>query len=149
MLTKKTKYAVKALIALARNKENKPMLISDIAEREQLPKKFLEAILLELKRNGMLGSKKGAGGGYYLLKPAEEIKLSTVIRIIDGPIALLPCVSLNFYERCEECQDEHYCGIRDALREVRDASLKILEATSLASMIDKEDTIKKALNLDE
>ena len=105
MLTKKTKYAVKALMALGRNKTNSPMLISQIAAKEQLPKKFLEAILLELKRNGFLGSKKGAGGGYYLMKKAEEIKLVAIIRVIDGPIALLPCVSLNFYERCEECID--------------------------------------------
>ena len=141
MLTKKTKYAVKAIMALARNKEKTPMLISSIAEKEQLPKKFLEAILLELKRNGFLGSKKGAGGGYYLLKKAEEIKLSAIIRVIDGPIALLPCVSLNFYERCEECTDEPYCGIRDVMKDVRDATLKILGETSIADMIIREDTL--------
>lgn len=145
LLTKKTKYAVKALMALARNKENKPMLISEIATREQLPKKFLEAILLELKRNGFLGSKKGAGGGYYLMKKAEEIKLAAIIRIIDGPIALLPCVSLNFYERCEECTNEVYCGIRDVMKDVRDATLKILGETSLADMIAREDAIREKL----
>lgn len=141
MLTKKTKYAVKALMALARNKDNHPMLISDIAEREQLPKKFLEAILLELKRNGFLGSKKGAGGGYYLLKKAEEIKMASVIRIIDGPIALLPCVSLNFYERCEECSNEPYCGIRDVMKDVRDATLKILTETSIGDLIKREEIL--------
>ncbi|WP_374165667.1 Rrf2 family transcriptional regulator [Arcticibacter sp. MXS-1] len=146
MLTKKTKYAVKALMALARNKENKPMLISEIAAKEQLPKKFLEAILLELKRNGFLGSKKGAGGGYYLMKKAEDIKLAAIIRIIDGPIALLPCVSLNFYERCEECTSELYCGIRDVMKDVRDATLKILAETSLADMILREDSIKTKLS---
>ena len=117
------------------------MLISAIAEKEQLPKKFLEAILLELKRNGFLGSKKGAGGGYYLLKGADEIKLSAIIRIIDGPIALLPCVSLNFYERCEECSDEPFCGIRDVMKDVRDATLKILGETSIADMIVREDSL--------
>lgn len=117
------------------------MLISAIAEKEQLPKKFLEAILLELKRSGFLGSKKGAGGGYYLLKKAEEIKLSAIIRTIDGPIALLPCVSLNFYERCEECTDEPYCGIRDVMKDVRDATLKILGETSILDMINREDTL--------
>ncbi|WP_423147004.1 RrF2 family transcriptional regulator [Rubrolithibacter danxiaensis] len=141
MLTKKTKYAVKALMALARNEEKSPMLISDIALKEQLPKKFLEAILLELKRNGFLGSKKGAGGGYYLLKKAEEIKLVAIIRVIDGPIALLPCVSLNFYERCEECTNEPYCGIRDVMKDVRDATLKILSDTSIADMIRREDIL--------
>lgn len=122
------------------------MLISEIAAREQLPKKFLEAILLELKRNGFLGSKKGAGGGYYLMKKAEEIKLAAIIRVIDGPIALLPCVSLNFYERCEECTSELYCGIRDVMKDVRDATLKILTETSLADMIAREDSIKEKLS---
>lgn len=122
------------------------MLISEIAAKEQLPKKFLEAILLELKRNGFLGSKKGAGGGYYLMKKAEDIKLAAIIRIIDGPIALLPCVSLNFYERCEECTSELYCGIRDVMKDVRDATLKILAETSLADMILREDSIKTKLS---
>lgn len=137
MLTKKAKYAFKALVALAKNGDSKPLLIADIASKEQLPKKFLEAILLELKRNGFLGSKKGAGGGYYLMKPANEIKMSAIIRIIDGPIALLPCVSLNFYERCEECT-ESFCGIRDVMKDVRDATLKILGETSIADMILRE-----------
>ena len=141
MLTKKAKYAFKALLVLARNEENRPMLISDIATREQLPKKFLEAILLELKRSGFLGSKKGAGGGYYLLKPAEDIKMAAVMRIIDGPIAMLPCVSLNFYERCDECTQEPYCGIRDVMKEVRDATLKILVETSIADMMHREDSL--------
>lgn len=145
MLTKKTKYAVKALMALGRNKENKPMLISEIAQKEQLPKKFLEAILLELKRGGFLGSKKGAGGGYYLMKRAEEIRLAAIIRVIDGPIALLPCVSLNFYEKCEECTSELYCGIRDVMKDVRDATLQILTETSVADMIDREELMKQKL----
>ena len=117
------------------------MLISNIAENEHLPKKFLEAILLELKRNGFLGSKKGAGGGYYLLKKAEEIKMAAIIRVIDGPIALLPCVSLNFYERCEECKDEPFCGIRDVMKDVRDATLKILGEASILDLINKEDAL--------
>lgn len=132
-------------MALARNKANTPMLISEIASKEHLPKKFLEAILLELKRNGFLGSKKGAGGGYYLMKKSEEIKLAAIIRVIDGPIALLPCVSLNFYERCEECMDEGYCGIRDVMKDVRDATLKILTETTIAGMIEQEDSIKEKI----
>ncbi len=123
------------------------MLISEIASQEHLPKKFLEAILLELKRSGFLGSKKGAGGGYYLMKKAEEIKLAAIIRVIDGPIALLPCVSLNFYERCEECVDEGYCGIRDVMKDVRDATLKILTETTVAGMIAQEDAAKEKLAL--
>ena len=121
------------------------MLISEIAQKEQLPKKFLEAILLELKRSGFLGSKKGAGGGYYMMKKAEDIKLAAIIRVIDGPIALLPCVSLNFYERCEECTNELYCGIRDVMKDVRDATLKILTETSLADMINREDIMQRKL----
>ncbi len=132
-------------MALGRNKDNKPMLISEIAQKEQLPKKFLEAILLELKRSGFLGSKKGAGGGYYMMKKAEDIKLAAIIRVIDGPIALLPCVSLNFYERCDECTSELYCGIRDVMKDVRDATLKILTEASIADMILREDTMQQKL----
>jgi len=131
-------------MALARNTENKPMLIADIAKGDQLPKKFLEAILLELKRGGFLSSKKSAGGGYYLLKTADEIKLSAIIRVIDGPIALLPCVSLNFYEKCAECVDEHYCGIRDVMVNVRDATLRILGEHSIADMVKREDALAKS-----
>ncbi|MCO4291421.1 Rrf2 family transcriptional regulator [Solitalea sp. MAHUQ-68] len=141
MLSKKTKYAIKALVALAKNNSNQPMLIADIAKNEQLPKKFLEAILLELKHNGFVSSKKGAGGGYYMLKSAEEISLSAIIRIVDGPIAMLPCVSLNFYERCEECKDEITCGIRDVAKDVRDATLKILLETSIADIIKRENDL--------
>lgn len=121
------------------------MLISEIAQKEQLPKKFLEAILLELKRGGFLGSKKGAGGGYYLMKKAEDIRLAAIIRVIDGPIALLPCVSLNFYEKCEECTSELYCGIRDVMKDVRDATLQILTQTSVADMIQREDSMQQKL----
>ena len=136
-------------MALGRNKENRPMLISEIAQREQLPKKFLEAILLELKRGGFLGSKKGAGGGYYMMKKPEDIKLAAIIRVIDGPIALLPCVSLNFYERCEECTSELYCGIRDVMKDVRDATLKILTEASIADMIQREDSMQKQYEADK
>ena len=132
-------------MALARNEANTPMLISEIASKEQLPKKFLEAILLELKRNGFLGSKKGAGGGYYLMKKAEEIKLVAIIRVIDGPIALLPCVSLNFYERCDECIDETYCGIRHVMKDVGGATLKILSETTVADMVAKEEEVKEQM----
>jgi len=141
LLTKKTKYAVKALMALARNKDNKPMLIAEIAKNEGLPKRFLEAILLDLKRGQILGSRMGAGGGYFLNKPASEIHVSSVIRILDGPIALLPCVSLNFYQRCEECTDEITCGIREMMQRVRDASIGILGQTSISDLISKEDEL--------
>ena len=146
MLTKKTKYAVKALIALARNQENRPMLIAEIAKNEGLPKRFLEAILLDLKRGQVLGSRMGAGGGYYLNKPASEIMVANVIRILDGPIALLPCVSLNFYQRCEECKDEITCSIREMMKKVRDASIDIMGNTSIADLVNRENELSIEAN---
>lgn len=142
MLTKKSKYAIKALVALARgSEEGQLMRISEISEQENIPRKFLEAILLELKKQGILGSRLGAGGGYYLVKPPEQIMLSSIMRLTDGPIALIPCVSLNFYERCEECINEATCGIRDVAIEVRDASLRILSHTSIADIIARENRL--------
>ena len=139
MLPKKTKYAIKALIALAKEYQNKKTLrISQIADAENIPRKFLEAILLELKNNGLVASKMGSTGGYYLLKHPEELMLSTIIRVTGGPIALLPCVSLNFYESCNECVNENICGLRDVILEVREASIKILSKTSLADIILRE-----------
>jgi Rrf2 family protein len=138
MLSKKAKYGLKALIALAKEYGQGPMLISTISEKEHIPKKFLEAILLELKNAGILGSKKGAGGGYYLIKQPEVVKLDNILRLIDGPIALLPCVSLNYYETCEECENEFTCSIRAVALEVRDSTLNILSGTSLQDMLDNE-----------
>ena len=113
MLSKKTKYALNALVYLAKHYEKGPVLISQIAESENIPQKFLEAILLDLKNSGILSSKKGRGGGYYLLKNPQEVTIANVMRLFDGPIALLPCVTYKFYERCEECDNEATCGIRD------------------------------------
>ncbi len=106
MLSMKTKYGLKALSYLAKKDINVPVLISEISESENISKKFLESILLTLKKNGILASKKGKGGGYYLLKQPREIKISTVIRVLEGPIAMLPCVSLNYYEKCDDCTNE-------------------------------------------
>lgn len=138
MLSKKTKYAIKALIVLGKNYGKEPMQILRIAEAERIPKKFLEQILLEMRNAGILYSKKGAGGGYSLNKAPEDIRLSQVMRLIDGPIALLPCVSLNFYRRCDECKSEDVCGIRDTFVDVRDAMLQILNDTSVADIINRE-----------
>lgn len=139
MLPKKTKYAIKALIALAKQyQDKKPLRISQISEEEKIPRKFLEAILLELRNHGLVGSKMGSTGGYYLLKHPEEVMLSTIIRVTGGPIALLPCVSLNFYEPCNECVNESICGLRDVVLEVREASIKILSKTSLSDIILRE-----------
>ena len=131
MLSKKTKYGLKALSYLAKQKVNEPILISEISESENISKKFLESILLTLKKNGILASKKGKGGGYYLMKQPNEIKISTLIRILEGPIAMLPCVSLNYYEKCDDCISEERCSLNRLMVEVRDNTLKILENKTL------------------
>jgi len=131
MLSKKTKYGLKALSYLAKQEKNVPVLISDISESENISKKFLESILLTLKKSGILASKKGKGGGYYLLKSPNEIKISTLIRLLEGPIAMLPCVSLNYYEKCDDCTSEERCSLNILMAEVRDRTLKILENKTL------------------
>lgn len=138
MISKKTKYAIKALVVLGKNYGNAPMQIFRIAEEEQIPKKFLEQILLDLRNTGILYSKKGAGGGYSLNRDPKEIFLVQIMRITDGPIAMLPCASLNFYHKCEECKSEENCGIRNVFADVRDATLKILSETSIADIIERE-----------
>jgi|SRR5690242_15152501 len=142
MLSKKTQYAFHALIYLAEHGEKGPVLISEIAEMKNISLKFLENILLELKNTGILGSKKGKGGGYYLKKPANEIQLARVIRLLDGPIALLPCVSLNYYEKCETCNSESTCGLHEVMTKVRDATLKILENKTLKDIVHRNKTAK-------
>src|SRR5882672_4060850 len=134
MLTRKSKYGLKALLALAEDADSGPVLISDLADRQHLPRKFLEAILLELKRHGLLHSKKGKGGGYFLGRKPTDITVGQVIRVLDGPLALTPCVSQTAYRRCEECIDEETCGVRLAMKEVRDATARILDNTTLAAL---------------
>jgi Rrf2 family protein len=134
MLTRKSKYGLKALLVLAEEMDRGPMLISELADRHRMPKKFLEAILLDLKRHGLLHSKKGKGGGYFLSRDPSQITLGQVIRILDGPLALIPCVSQTAYVKCEECVDEETCGIRLAMKEVRDATAQILDNTSLVAL---------------
>ena len=138
MLSKKTKYAIRALIALGEHFGGESMNILTISQKEKIPKKFLEQILLEMRNAGFLFSIKGAGGGYSLLKNPAEINLVQVMRLTGGPIAQLPCVSLNFYRRCEECKEEATCGIRATFMSVRDATLKILSETTIADLIRKE-----------
>ncbi|WP_299527077.1 Rrf2 family transcriptional regulator [uncultured Lutibacter sp.] len=133
MLSKKTKYGLKALSFLAKQEQNVPVLISDISTSENISKKFLESILLTLKKSGILSSKKGKGGGYFLLKKPNEIKIATIIRLLEGPIAMLPCVSLNYYEKCDDCVSEEKCSLSILMAEVRDSTLKILESKTLAN----------------
>jgi Rrf2 family protein len=134
MLSKKTQYAFRALAHLALQYGNGPVRISSISIEQRIPLKFLENILVELKNAGMLESKKGKGGGYVLKTSPKKINLATVIRIINGPIALLPCVSLNFYERCQDCNEET-CGMRKMMLIARDATLKVLEKKTLHDII--------------
>ncbi len=144
MISKKTKYALKALTRLALDEGKGPVLIAELAQSEGIPKKFLEAILLELKNQGVLHSKKGKGGGYTLAKPAETIMLGSVIRTMEGPLAPLPCVSQTAYKRCDECPDEATCGVRMVMKEVAEATAKILDNTSLADMCRRVDNAAMA-----
>lgn len=133
MLSKKSQYAFKALNYLVSKYEQGPVLISEISRKKKIPLKFLENILLELKKAGILDSKKGKGGGYFLKKDPAKVKVAQVIRLVNGPIAMLPCVSLYFYERCKNC-DEKHCALHDMMLEVRDASLQILENRTLRDL---------------
>ena len=131
MLSKKTKYGIKALAYIARKKDRKPVQASEISESENISQKFLESILLELRKSGFLGSKKGKGGGYYLIKEPDEIRMTAVIRVLEGPIAMVPCVSLNYYEKCDDCPDENTCSVHKLMIQVRDASLNVLGENTL------------------
>ena len=133
MLSKKSQYAFKALVYLTERYNKGPVLISEISDKKNVPLKFLENILLELKKAGILESKKGKGGGYYLKKHPAEVRVATVVRLVNGPIAMLPCVSLNFYRRCDNC-DEKNCGLHDIMMEVRDATLAVLENKTLIDL---------------
>ena len=136
MLSKKAQYALKALGYLTEKqmKNSGPVLISEIAEKKQIPIKFLENILLQLKYADVLESRKGKGGGYYLKHPPSEIPIAKILRIIDGPIAMLPCVSLYFYKKCEDCQEKN-CRVNKLFCEVRDATLLILEKRTLLDIV--------------
>lgn len=134
VITMKAKYALKALACLANAPPGEPLLIADIAESEGIPKKFLEAILAELKQHGLLRSRKGRGGGYFLAKPADQVTVASVLRVIDGPIAPVPCLSRTAYRRCDGCKDEATCTVRLVLKDAHSASVSVLEHTTIADM---------------
>ncbi|MCX2743546.1 Rrf2 family transcriptional regulator [Mangrovivirga sp. M17] len=146
MLSKKAKYAINALVFLAKKKGEGPVQISHIAESEKIPQKFLEAILLDMKRAGILRSKKGKGGGYFLFKEPSEVNMAEVMRLFDGAIAFLPCVTYKYYERCEECKDEETCGIRDVFLNVRNATVELLKNATLEKIIERESSMKSLYN---
>jgi Rrf2 family protein len=133
MLSRKGQYAFRALTHLVDRMDEGPVLISEISRKKRIPLKFLENILLELKRAGILDSKKGKGGGYFIKADPARTSVASVIRVVDGPIALLPCVSLNFYQRCKNC-DERNCGLHDIMANVRDATLAVLEKRTLLDL---------------
>jgi Rrf2 family protein len=141
MLSNKAKYAIKALLRLADEHEGEPMRIADLARMEQIPPKFLEFILLGLKNNGILQSRKGKGGGYSLARDPADIYLGQIVRMFDGPLAPVPCASQTAYVRCADCRNEAVCGVRLAMKEVRDATARILDGTSLASLRRKVDRL--------
>src|SRR5690554_3288107 len=147
MLSKRTKYAIHALVHLAKKYGEGPVLISKVAETENIPRKFLEAILLDLRNASIVNSKKGKGGGYYLLRDPEEVNIAEIMRLFDGPIALLPCVTHMYYERCEECVDEQTCGIRRVMLRVRNETVSLLKGATLASILRKEDFLQKNASL--
>ncbi|MBD0832904.1 RrF2 family transcriptional regulator [Aestuariibaculum sediminum] len=134
MLSKKTKYGLKALTFIARQEDDVPVQVGEIAKGEQIPQKFLESILLTLRKAGVLGSKKGKYGGYYLRHTPAEINMADVMRVLEGPIAMVPCVSLNFYEKCDDCVDEQECSVHKLMIQVRDSNLNVFKNTTLADL---------------
>ena len=132
MLSQKARYALRALIVLAEAGEGASMMTGDLAAAAAVPRAFLERILLDLKRHGLVASRRGRSGGYGLAKPPGEIDFAAIVRAIDGPLALAPCASRTAYRRCEDCVDVETCTIRAALIAVRDATAAILEARTLA-----------------
>ena len=141
MLSKKCKYAIHALIHMAKNPSDK-FLIKDISAACSIPKKFLESILLDLKRAGILGSKQGKGGGYLLRRAPADVNLAEIVRLFDGAIAAVPCATFKFYERCEECKDEEICSVRQAFLQVRNATVEMLKGDTLEDMVKTETKLR-------
>ena len=148
MLSSKAKYGLKAMVYLARSEGRGPVLIADVAEAERIPKKFLDTILLELKNHGLLQSKKGKGGGYTMARPSARIMVGEIVRILDGPLAPVQCVSRTAYRRCDDCPDESACAVRAVMQDVRDAISAILDNTSLADMSARSNRAEPVLIYD-
>jgi Rrf2 family protein len=133
MISQKARYALRALLYLAARGGDEPVQIAEIAQAEKLPRKFLEQILAELKKPGIVRSHRGRSGGYSLGRPARDISFADVLRVTDGPLALSPCVSVMAYRKCDDCFEESVCAIRKALLAARDATAEILESRNLAT----------------
>ena len=145
MISKKTKYAFKALIHLAGAPSGQPVLIADLANDEKIPKKFLEFILLSLRKGGLLQSRVGKGGGYSLALPANRITVGSIVRILEGDSAPVPCLSTTNYAHCEECRDEATCGIRLTMADVNEALNGVLDGLTLADMLERSETARNKL----
>ncbi|OFY85557.1 MAG: Rrf2 family transcriptional regulator [Bacteroidetes bacterium RIFCSPLOWO2_12_FULL_35_15] len=146
MMSMKCKYALKALTCLGKNVGKGYMQTAFIAESENIPKKFLEQILLELKHAHMVSSKQGTGGGYHLLKNPKEISVADVYRLFDGAIALVPCVSINFYEKCDDCKNEISCVMRDEFIKIREGARIVMSKTTIQSFLNASKTTKTKNN---
>ncbi len=145
MISQKAKYALRALVALCRARPEMPLMISEISRSQAIPKKFLEQILLELKRHGIVSSRRGRQGGYVLLRAPSDVTFGEVLRLIDGPIAPLPCLSKIAYRRCSDCSDEGNCEIRHVFARVAEATRDVLDRTTLADAVDgKASTLQAA-----
>jgi Rrf2 family protein len=141
MLSKKCKYAIHALVHMAKQPKDQ-FLIKDISEACRIPRKFLEAIMLDLKRAGILGSKQGKGGGYFLRKETADVNLADIVRLFDGAIAVVPCATHKFYEACAECEDEATCAVRSAFLQVRNATVEMLKSETLQTLVKEENKLK-------
>lgn len=137
MLSKKCKYAIHALVHMAKKPKEK-FLIREISAACHIPKKFLENILLDLKRAGILGSRAGKGGGYFLRRSIKDVNLAEVVRLFDGAIAAIPCATYKYYEPCNECTDEETCSIRYAFLQVRNVTVEMLKRDTLETLINQE-----------
>lgn len=137
MLSNRTKYAIKALLYIYRDETNAPVHIVDIAKSENIPQKFLELIMLDIKKTGVIDSKRGKGGGYFLTQEPDRILIGTIIRAFEGPIALLPCASVSNYKKCKDCNEEDLCSLRALMMEVREQTTHILDQTSLEDLAEK------------
>ncbi len=148
MLTKKGKYGLKAMAHLARFPPGRPVTVLEIASTQQIPKKFLDAILSELRNAGLVNSKMGKGGGYMLARTASQISVGQIIRVIDGPLAPLPCASKTRYQRCDDCLDETKCAVRLVMLDAQHALSQVLDGRTLAQMLMMAETDLEAVNYD-
>ena len=147
MMSKKCKYALKALVQLGRNYQKGNLVTDEIARSANIPKKFLELILLDLKRNGYVQSKQGLGGGYHLVQRPNQITMADVYRLFDGAIALQPCVSYNFRARCDDCPNEETCNLKGAFALIREQTFQIMSKITLATLLSNAPKIKRRKSL--